>query len=494
MNRMTRRSALKHGLAWAGLLSTPNLIVRPASADVVTRHDVASPEGLAMLKILAAAVAKMVTLPESDPRNWQFQWYTHSVRSDRTKASEINRIYKTASDPNRPTAQAMWDTCEAHRDSSRENFFLPWHRLYVLQFEDIIRKISSEPKFTLPYWNYTDAGSRALPVQFRQQNDTTWKSLYRVSRNPGANAGTPIDKVPNAVPINLNAMKSPLYQETEADAGFCANLDNAPHGSVHVDVGNDRGMGQVPWAANDPIFWLHHCNIDRIWASWNKAGGKNPNDQNFKDEPFTFADGSGAKAIRHTGEALQTDGYVYDNYLPRPPGSAPFPTPGALVEPGTLLRRATANEVSLGRGPTIVKLLLRATGALVNPDEQSTLSSDFQGNPERPVFLKLQNVRVPTEPSTSYDVFLNASGNLDRADASYVGSLSLFGAGSHASHVDQPGTGHAMGRNFSFVITDQIQRLRDADRLNSVPTVTLKPVGELHGGATPIIGSISLIS
>ena len=123
----------------------------------------------------------------------------------------------------RATAQAMWDTCEAHTDSSRENFFLPWHRLYVLQFEDIIRKISGEPKFTLPYWNYTDAGSRALPIQFRQKNDATWKSLYRGSRNPEANAGTPIDKVPHALPINLDPMKSPLYQETDVDAGFCAN-------------------------------------------------------------------------------------------------------------------------------------------------------------------------------------------------------------------------------------------------------------------------------
>ena len=490
MNGMTRRSALKRGVTWAGLLSAPNLIVRLASADAVTRYDVASPDGLAMLKVYAGAVSKMATLPESDPRNWQFQWYTHSVRSDRAKASEIKRIYKTPSDPNRATAQAMWNTCEAHTDPARENFFLPWHRLYVLQFEDIIRKISGEPKFTLPYWNYTDAGSRALPNQFRLKNDAMWKSLYRGSRNPEVNAGTPIDKVPQALPINLDPMKSQAYQETVADAGFCANLDNAPHGSVHVDVGNERGMGQVPWAANDPIFWLHHCNIDRIWASWNKAGGTNPNDQSFKDEPFTFVDGSGAKVTRKAGEALNTNGYVYDSYLPRPPGSAPFPTPGALVDTATLIQRSTANEVNLGRGPTTVQLSVRATGGLVNPDAQSTLSSDLQGNLDRPVFLRLQNVRVPADPSTSYDVFFNPSGNLDRADASYVGSLSLFGAGSHASHGDRPGR----GRNFSFVITEQIRRLRDADRLNSPPTVTLNPVGKESGPAAPTIGSIALIS
>ena len=28
----------------------------------------------------------------------------------------------------------------------------------------------------------------------------------------------------------------------------------------------------------DPIFWLHHCNIDRLWQEWNEAGGVNTND------------------------------------------------------------------------------------------------------------------------------------------------------------------------------------------------------------------------
>ncbi|HKO08858.1 MAG TPA: tyrosinase family protein, partial [Alphaproteobacteria bacterium] len=58
--------------------------------------------------------------------------------------------------------------------------------------------------------------------------------------------------------------------------GFCATLDFGLHGNVHVWVGNNQGMASVPWAANDPIFWMHHCNIDRLWASWNKGNCKNP--------------------------------------------------------------------------------------------------------------------------------------------------------------------------------------------------------------------------
>mmetsp|Transcript_33342 Transcript_33342/g.107113 ORF Transcript_33342/g.107113 Transcript_33342/m.107113 type:complete len:121 (+) Transcript_33342:1027-1389(+) len=52
-------------------------------------------------------------------------------------------------------------------------------------------------------------------------------------------------------------------------------LDAAPHGSVHVAVGSlgrrERGtemVGQVPTAGFHPLFWLHHCNVDRAYESY----------------------------------------------------------------------------------------------------------------------------------------------------------------------------------------------------------------------------------
>jgi tyrosinase len=38
------------------------------------------------------------------------------------------------------------------------------------------------------------------------------------------------------------------------------------HGDAHVWVGGH--MGNLPFAAFDPIFWAHHCMIDRIWRIW----------------------------------------------------------------------------------------------------------------------------------------------------------------------------------------------------------------------------------
>lgn len=40
------------------------------------------------------------------------------------------------------------------------------------------------------------------------------------------------------------------------------------HNTYHDVCGGDGHMSRVPVAAFDPIFWLHHCNIDRMLAVW----------------------------------------------------------------------------------------------------------------------------------------------------------------------------------------------------------------------------------
>ena len=32
-------------------------------------------------------------------------------------------------------------------------------------------------------------------------------------------------------------------------------------------------MGVVEFAAYDPLFWFHHCNVDRVWAIWQTING-----------------------------------------------------------------------------------------------------------------------------------------------------------------------------------------------------------------------------
>ena len=316
MKRITRRTVLSMAAA------TPlSCLLRSRAAAQGTssfvRYDARSANGKSMLKKYAAAVAMMKNRPASDPLSWTFQWYTHGVPNG--KDAEIARIFPAPSAA-KDLAGAAWETCQAHHPGDNEDFFLPWHRLYVSFFEKIIRNVLADQTFTLPYWDYTAADPAAhgvLPVEFRSPGDAVFKSLYVQNRNPGVNAGKPIQGSGPEDPLNLDDLTASSYS---GDFGFCNSLDMNLHGTVHVLVGTGTNMGSIPFAAGDPIFWLHHCNIDRLWASWNATGHSNP----ALAQLFAFADGTGNRADADVGSVLDLAmmDYKYDR-LENVPGAAP---------------------------------------------------------------------------------------------------------------------------------------------------------------------------
>src|SRR5262245_58290133 len=143
MSSLTRRSFLGTAAAIPfALWLRQQALAQPARPFV--RYDARSPQGQAMLKTYARAVGMMKSIAEGDPKGWLFQSYTHWVApkdpnlspfDPQQKTQEIARIYPAAS-AWRDLAVEMWDTCQAHGPDMDENFFLPWHRMYVLRFEE----------------------------------------------------------------------------------------------------------------------------------------------------------------------------------------------------------------------------------------------------------------------------------------------------------------------------------------------------------------------
>ena len=396
-----------------------------------------------------------------DPLSWTFQWYVHAIPTNTSKAKALAQYFPAPS-PAGQLAQAAWDTCEPHF-SDIENNFLPWHRMYVARFEAIIQAVSNRPDFTLPYWDYTAPGAaRALPAAFLKKDDPVWGSLWRDSRRPNSNQGKPIDGWPGGYPLNLDSMRSVRYGDDGADAGFCANLDGGLHGNVHGDVGNGVGMGSVPWAANDPVFWIHHCNIDRVWASWNKAGGKNLDDAAFLAQTFPFADASGARVDMQVADVMQTVqvGYTYDSYLPRPAGSPPFP----VSKPGgfTAVPQASTNAVS---GPVDLGAGASTTVTLSSGNAAGFGAKDFAAQikaltPKQTVYLRLTGLQASSHMTGGYDVYLNLPQGqaASRTSPAYVGTVNFFGAGAHDHGAMSSGMAAPKGRTISFRITAAAKR------------------------------------
>jgi tyrosinase len=442
----------------------------------------------------------MMALPASNPLSWTFQWYTHAVPSNTTKAAQIAAIFGPNPSPNKTLATAMWNTCQAHFNAADEQYFLPWHRMYVCFFEEIIRAVLKDPKFTLPYWNYSVPAGYPLPKQFRLQNDPLWGPLFRPNRNPTSNAGQPIFAAGGS-PSDLNpasALAQAKYLPSGVVPGFNQALDQGVHGAVHVFVGNGQGMGSVPWAANDPIFWMHHCNIDRIWTSWNATGHVNPTTAAWLGKVFVFAgpDGKGVKEVVKDYTNTKKCNYQYDQLI----GAALVAASDISVF--SAVAQSSAHAVTVAKtsgGP--IQLGNAAVRATVQPagpplagaaQGASPLSARLQALPEdRRLYLVLNNIKSDIQPETLYRVYLDlpeGASSDDPVNSSYVGSFNFFDAvphgDQHADHASKP---------ISFDITNVASNLEARGRMKDGHTVTIVPAGKPVADAKPVVGDISFV-
>lgn len=472
MTSVTRRAALVGGgatIPFAQWYASQSWARAP-----YVRKDLSTPGGQADLAKYAKAVQIMTSRAESDPRGWMFQWYIHAVRGDRTKAGEIARVYPTNT-PQKALAQASWSTCQAHGPGTVENYFLPWHRMYVFFLEAICRNLLQDNSFVLPYWRYTQPNQRSLPPAFRQGGIP---ALYRPNRNPGINTGTPIDQGLNPTPINTASLNQTSYSPAAGQQGFCLNIDANLHGSVHVQVGNGQGMGSVPWAANDPIFWMHHSNIDRMWASWNRNGGCNPNDAGWLNKTFTFPDANGNAIVAKVGDfkAIGALGYTYDTFEPGPRvgGCLPF----ILNIRDLPLVAVQRRPLKLDPGGPVEIKLEAAPPELRRGNAQALGATKRSGK----TLLVVDSLQAKLQPGVLFDVGIrDAAGKVQ-----IVGQLNFFDAVpvDHGDHGDHNAAGPE--KFFSFDVSRVVKK-------GEQPTVVIRPAGKPDARAEPVISGFRLV-
>jgi tyrosinase len=87
-----------------------------------------------------------------------------------------------------------------------------------------------------------------------------------VTRHPHKPAGLPTDQ-----------QITSLYENTNLDFLQFAGLLESYHDTVHVWVGGT--MANIHISPADPLFWMHHAQVDRIWSLWQAIpanAGKTP--------------------------------------------------------------------------------------------------------------------------------------------------------------------------------------------------------------------------
>jgi tyrosinase len=401
-----------------------------------------------------------------DPIGWQYQ-------SD---------VHGTAVNPDRFRNQCQHFTW----------FFLPWHRMYLEWFERIIRSaiagladIDDETKRTwaLPYWNYSsdDAARRRLPQAFL---DVTLPD--GVTRNPLRVPGRNLNNG-SALPAQDVALTNALAPVPFAGVGGFAGgrtgfshvgedpgsapgpLEVTPHGAVHVDVGGL--MVAFNTAALDPIFWLHHANIDRLWEVWRGMPGRSNTTEAawLTGVTFHFHDENAAELDETVQEVLETEQQLHYSYEDI---SAPVEfsalavleaAVGLTAEPENPPELVGASDSAVAlRGDTarITFGISAAQGPVAGPT-----------SPGSRAYLRLEDVTAPAPAGVTYGVYLNVPDD-DPAtdDAHYVGVAAFFGV----EETLNPDNEHG-GMRLAFDITDLYNRLNAEGRWQDQVSVTFVP-------------------
>jgi N-acetylneuraminic acid mutarotase len=316
---------------------SPSAGVAPSggAAKPYIRYNVNSPEGQVMLEKFGRAIEIMKTLPSYDTHSWTWWWYTHWIKGPPAFLWDFSREYKkkvidSLPPDKRAFAEAVWNGCQAHPynpadpEQYQQWYFLPWHRLMLKEFEGVIREVLHDESFSLPYWNPVTGNPDDLvvPAVFRVPGSP----LYNGTRWFWVNAGERIDKLYRDW-INLEVLNEKIYIDSpNGNRGFNPRLDVNPHFLTHLALGGD--MADFATVGGDPLFYLHHANLDRVWESWNRLGHKNPTNPRYLKRTFAYGDRSGKRVDLAVGSAdrIAQLGYAYDAYekppRPRPKASA----------------------------------------------------------------------------------------------------------------------------------------------------------------------------
>jgi len=200
---------------------------------------------------------------------------------------------------------------EGRNAAHRGPVFLPWHRFMLRQLELNLQRVLGDQTFGLPYWDWaadgelpardqpksplwapTGIGGSGRPITtgpfvFKPSDPTSFRvrvatnangDVVQVNRGLERTLARDVSTLPTKR-ATADALGDTPYDAapwTVSSDGFRNRLEGwSPrlglHNRVHVWVGGDMSPASSP---NDPVFFLNHCNVDRVWEAWMGKHGR----------------------------------------------------------------------------------------------------------------------------------------------------------------------------------------------------------------------------
>ncbi len=489
----------------------------------------------------ARGVKVLKSRPFDDITSWKYMAAIHGIE-------EVvwRQFGWLAPDEHEPDTSVYLDQ-DRNQCQHHNWYFFPWHRGYLSAYESIVRAAihtlpGAPDDWALPYWNYNDtavANPRLLPQAFATNSwpdggDNPLFEPRRFGRGDGvvvirkedvdlkaALSDPDFEGVRNGSP-GFGGVRTPFQHNAERpNEGL---LEQGPHDPVHGLVGgyltgtdprdwHNLGLMSMPITAGlDPIFWLHHANIDRLWEVWlnRNSNFRNPVLKSWLDGPsgkrrFVMPQADGSRKEFAPKDMLDTKApglnYLYEDISDPLSGQqrlnlrlvllktlmdVPGITDGLEVEtmpkkPTVELLGANSKAITLGSDPsaTVVRTDKPTVRKLTDSFKLSTFALRASPEPDR-VFLNLENITGENDAAI-FDVYVGLAEGAVAADhpENRAGVVSLFGI-SESTNIAKPHGGSGLSKVIE--ITDTIDRLHltGEANLNALP-VLIVPVNDARG-------------
>jgi tyrosinase len=248
------------------------------NSSQITRRD--------FLKGSAYAIA-LISFPSlaigQNASRTRLEWQQFKTTAQYSKFYDLIRRMRANTDSSSPASWNFWTNVHANYCPHNAPYFLAWHRGYLYSFEQALQNLLNDPSFALPYWDYYT--NPTIPSEFT--DPTPGNPLYM------RRSGTDVSNALTLAPFDPSVVNFPR----RAPNAFEPLLETRPHNAIHNLIGGQ--MGGLTSSPTDPIFYVHHANIDRLWDAWVRSGGRrgpitaNPYNASNSDpywaDSFTYA-------------------------------------------------------------------------------------------------------------------------------------------------------------------------------------------------------------
>ncbi|KAF8766093.1 hypothetical protein HU200_007585 [Digitaria exilis] len=361
-----------------------------------------------------AGIAAMKALPASDPRSFAAQAAVHCAYCDGSYSPE------------------GFPGLELQVHNSW--LFFPFHRCYLYFFERILGSLVGDPSFAIPFWNWDAPDGMRLPAMYADQSSQLFDPRRDARHAPSKlidldyNGTEPRFTDSQQIDHNLRVMYRQMVSLSPTPSLFFGSpyragddpnqgpspVENIPHGPVHIWCGDPKqpsfeDMGNFYSAGNDPLFYAHHANIDRMWSVWKGLDARRHTDLTDPDwlnASFLFYDETPKLVRIRVRDVLDTGALRYQ-YQDLPlPWTAARPTvtrraAGSLLTPAA--KAAGGATKKAGKFPITLD---EATSVTVRrPVGSKRSKAEKESKVE---VLVIDGIEVGRDVAAKFDVFVNA--------------------------------------------------------------------------------------